>query len=81
MSSTEEAPEDMVDTAQAGGLGEIIPEPLMPIWSRIEAIQEFRETHGDTYVTVLELLTGIALAAGYVWWMYIYLLGGTTTTI
>lgn len=81
MSSNKEAPEDMVDTSQAGGLGEIIPDPLMPVWRRIELVQEFRETHGDTYVTVLELLTGIALTAGYVWWAALYLIGESAAPI
>lgn len=76
MSSNDEAPEDQVDTANVGGLGELIPEPLMPVWSRIQLVQEFRETHGDTYVTVLEALTAIALTVGYIYWAYLYFLGG-----
>ncbi|QIO20903.1 hypothetical protein [Haloarcula sp. JP-L23] len=79
MSSTDESPEAMAESSmeKAGGLGEIIPEPLMPVWRRIELIQSFRETHGERYVAVLELLTAAALIVGYVWWMYLYLLGGS----
>jgi hypothetical protein len=66
-----DAPEDGVET-QPGGLDELIPEPLMPAWRRFELIQEFRETHSDTYVTVLEVLTALVLAAGYAWWAYLY---------
>ncbi len=77
MSSTDDAPEDMVDTSNVGGLGELVPEPLMPLWQRIETVQAFRETHGETYVTILEAITAIVLAGGYLWWAYLYLLGGS----
>lgn len=76
MSSKDQAPEDSVDTSQAGGLGEIIPEPLMPVWRRVETVQSFRETHGDRYVAVLELLTAVALTGGYVWWLTLFLASG-----
>lgn len=76
MSPSREAPEDQVDTSDVGGLAEVIPEPLMPVWRQIEKIQSFRETHGNTYVTALEILTAIALAVGYVWWVYLYFFGG-----
>lgn len=81
MSSSRKAPEDQVDTTDVGGLDEIIPEPLVPVWRRIELIQQFRETHGDTYVTVLEALTAIALALGYVWWAFLYFFGSDIVTI
>lgn len=79
MSSTDKSPEARAEESmeQAGGLGEIVPEPLMPVWRRIEAIQTFRETYGDRYVSVLELLTAIVLTLGYIWWLYLYLLGGS----
>lgn len=67
-----DAPKDGVEPGQAGGLDELIPESLMPLWRRFELIQAFRETHGDTYVTVLEVLTALVLAAGYAWWAYLY---------
>jgi hypothetical protein len=76
MSPSREAPEDQVDTSDVGGLAEVIPDPLLPVWRRIELIQEFRRTHGDTYVTVLEILTAIALAVGYGWWVLLYFTGG-----
>lgn len=76
MSPSREAPEDQVDTSDVGGLEEVVPEPLMPIWRRIELIQSFREAHSDTYVTALEVLTAIALAVGYAWWVYLYFVGG-----
>lgn len=72
MSPNREAPEDQVETSDVGGLEEVVPEPLMPVWRQIEHIQSFRETHGNTYVTALEILTAVALAAGYVWWVYLY---------
>ncbi|KDS90972.2 hypothetical protein FK85_07800 [Halorubrum saccharovorum] len=58
---------------QAGGLGEIVPKPLMPAWNQVEKIQAFRKTHGEKYVGVLELLTAITLTVGYVWWLLIFL--------
>ncbi len=76
MSPQQEAPEDQVDTSDVGGLEEVVPEPLMPVWKRIQLIQDFREAHSDTYVRVLEVLTAIALAVGYVWWVYLYFFGG-----
>lgn len=75
MSSSDDSPEAVAEESmqQAGGLGEVIPEPLMPIWRQIEKIQAFRSTHGDKYVGVLELLTALALTIGYVWWVLLYL--------
>jgi len=73
--SDDDSPEAVAEQSmqQAGGLGELIPEPLMPVWNRVEKVQAFRRTHGETYVDVLELLTALALAGGYVWWLLIYL--------
>jgi len=81
--SSDESPEDIVASSaeKAGGLGEIIPESLMPIWRRVQLIQDFRETHGDKYVAVLEFITAAALVGGYVWWTYLYLLGGSGAPI
>ncbi|MFC5279063.1 hypothetical protein ACFPM1_09885 [Halorubrum rubrum] len=81
MSSTKDSTEDQIDTSEVGGLEEIVPEPLMPVWKRIELVQQFRETHGNTYVTVLEALTAIVLAAGYLWWAYIYFIADNAVTI
>lgn len=73
--SADDSPEAVAEESmqQAGGLGEIIPEPLMPAWRQVEKVQAFRRTHGETYVGVLELLTALALTAGYVWWLLIFL--------
>ena len=73
--SDDDSPEAVAEQSmqQAGGLGELIPEPLMPVWNQVEKVQAFRRTHGETYVGVLELLTALALAGGYVWWLLIYL--------
>lgn len=79
MSSSRDAPEDQVNTSDVGGLAEVVPEPLMPVWRRIELVQSFREAHSDTYVTALEVLTAIALAIGYAWWAYLYFFGGAIT--
>jgi hypothetical protein len=73
--SDDDSPEAVAEQSmqQAGGLGELIPEPLMPVWNRVEKLQAFRRTHGEKYVGALELLTALALGAGYVWWLLIYL--------
>lgn len=81
MSSTDDVPEDGVETSNAGGLGELVPESLMPVWRRIETIQAFRETHSDTYIKVLEAITAIVLTVGYLWWIYLYMLGGSGAPI
>lgn len=75
MSSEEQAPEDMVDTESAGGLGELIPEPLEPLWRPVAAFYEFRRTHSDTYIRILEALTALVLTVGYVWWLYLFVTG------
>ena len=79
MSASDTSPEDVAESSmeKAGGLGEIIPEPLMPVWRRIERLQAFREVHGERYVAVLEILTAATLIIGYVWWLYLYPLGGS----
>ncbi len=75
MSSEEQAPEDVADTDAAGGLGEIIPEPLEPLWRPVDRFYEFRRTHGETYINVLEALTGLVLTVGYAWWLYLFFTG------
>jgi len=72
-SNRREDPEDQVDTSNVGGLEEVLPEPLRPFWAPIARIQAFREKWGDTYTGVLELVVGIGLAVGYVWWLVMYL--------
>jgi hypothetical protein len=73
--SDDDSPEAVAEQSaqQAGGLGEIIPDPLMPAWRQVEKVQAFRRTHGEKYVGVLELLTALALTGGYVWWLLIFL--------
>lgn len=73
MSEHREDPEDQVDTTDVGGLGEVLPEPLKPLWVPVERIQEFRETWGDTYTGVLEVIVGLGLTLGYVYWLILYL--------
>lgn len=68
--SADDTPEN--SGAQAGGLGEVIPEPLLPVWRRIELVQAFRRTHGETYVGALKTLTALVLAAGYGWWLLVF---------
>ncbi|MFW6317699.1 MAG: hypothetical protein ACOC06_04435 [Halorubrum sp.] len=73
--SSDDSPESIAEESaqQAGGLGEVVPEPLLPVWSQVEKVQAFRRTHGDKYVGALELLTALALTGGYVWWLLIFL--------
>ncbi|KOX98205.1 MULTISPECIES: hypothetical protein [Halorubrum] len=73
--SDDDSPEAVAEQSaqQAGGLDEIIPEPLLPVWNQVEKVQAFRRTHGSKYVGALELLTALALTGGYVWWLLIYL--------
>ena len=73
--SDDDSPESIAEESaqQAGGLGEIIPEPLMPVWNQVEKVQAFRRTHGEKYVGALELLTALTLTGGYVWWLLIFL--------
>jgi hypothetical protein len=60
-------------SANASDLGELLPESLLPVWRRIEAIQTFRRTYGNWYTGVLEALTALALTAGYLYWLFLYL--------
>jgi hypothetical protein len=47
----------------------------MPAWRRLESIQEFRRTYGSTYTGVLEAITAAVLIGGYVWWLYLFVVG------
>mgnify|MGYP000188682458 CR=1 FL=1 len=73
--SNDESPEAVAEESMqnAGGLGEVVPEPLMPAYRQLEKIQQFRETYGDRYTNALELLTGLLLIVGYLWWLVLYL--------
>jgi hypothetical protein len=73
--SAEEAAEQDVDTEAVGGLGEILPEPLRPLWRPVGAVQEFRRTHSDTYITAMEVVVAAMLTGGYVWWLYLFVTG------
>lgn len=76
MSSPRQDPTDEVDTENVGGLDELIPQPLMPVWTRIERFQQFRETHGETYTKILEGIVAAVLIGGYVYWLYLFFVGG-----
>ncbi|MFC6765687.1 hypothetical protein [Natrinema soli] len=71
-SRSDEPPEEMVDTENVGGLEEILPPQLMPIWSRVQLIQDFRDTHGKTYISIMEAIVAIGLTAGYLYWLTLY---------
>lgn len=63
-------------TAEVGGLEEVLPEPLLPLYARYERIEEFRATHGDTYVGILEAIVALVLIGGYLYWLYLFFLAG-----
>lgn len=73
--SAEDAAERDVDTESVGGLDEVLPEPLRPLWRPVERFQGFRRAYGDTYVTAAEAIVAALLAGGYVWWLYLFLTG------
>ena len=60
----------------AGGLDEILPDSLVPIYEKWLLIDQFRETHGDTYTGILEAIVGAVLIAGYVYWLYLFFVVG-----
>lgn len=76
MSSPQQDPTDEVDTESVGGLDELIPESLVPVWTRIERFQAFRETHGPTYTKALEAIVAALLIGGYVYWLYLFFVVG-----
>ena len=59
-----------------GGLDEILPDSLVPIYEKWLLIDQFRETHGDTYTGILEAIVGAVLIAGYVYWLYLFFVVG-----
>lgn len=71
-SSSDENPEEMVDTENVGGLEEIIPPWLMPVWSRVQLIQDFRDAHGKKYVKFMEAIIAIVLTGGYLYWLTLF---------
>lgn len=72
MSSTSKRADEEGTETEVGGLGEILPEPLQPLWRPIERIQRFRHTYGNTYVTALEAIVAVVLIGGYLWWLYLF---------
>ncbi|SEV86390.1 hypothetical protein [Natrinema salifodinae] len=66
-------PEEAVDTENVGGLEEIVPPRLMPIWRRIQLIQDFRSAYGRTYVKFAEAIIALVLTGGYLYWLSLYL--------
>lgn len=76
VTSAEEAAERTeIRTEEISGLGELLPEPLRPLWRPVEAIQGFRRAHGERYIKVLEALLAAILIGGYVWWAYLFFTG------
>lgn len=73
MSSSDDPPEDVVDTENVSGLDELIPPRLIPIWSRVRLIQDFRGAHGEKYVKFMEAIIAVVLTAGYAYWLSLYL--------
>lgn len=75
MSSNDESPEAVAEESMqdAGGLEEVVPEPLMPAYRQLEKVQSFRETYGERYTNALELLTGLILTGAFVWWVVLFL--------
>lgn len=69
-------PEVDPDDLNVGGLNEILPESLLPVYHQLERVQSFRETYGPTYTTYLEALLAIALIGGYVYWLYLFFMAG-----
>lgn len=72
MSSTKESTEDAVDTEDVGGLGEILPAPLQPLWVPIARFQTFRQNYSDIYISIFEGILAIILIVGYLWWFYLF---------
>ncbi|QLG63643.1 hypothetical protein [Halorarum salinum] len=75
-SKTAEAAEEHADVENVGGLEEVLPDPLLPVYDRFRLVQEFRETHGDSYTKVLEGIVALVLTGGYVYWLYLFFLAG-----
>ncbi|WP_226010952.1 hypothetical protein [Halomicrobium salinisoli] len=76
VTSAEAAAEEHVDTEGVGNLGDILPDPLKPLYRPVEDFYAFRETHGETYVSIMEGIVALALTGGYVWWLFLFLTGG-----
>jgi len=68
---SEEPPEENV-----GGLDEILPPSLMPIYDGYLRIETFRDTYGETYTGIMEAIVAIVLIGGYLYWLYLFFLAG-----
>ncbi|MGM0398629.1 MAG: hypothetical protein ACQEQY_06500 [Halobacteriota archaeon] len=64
------------DPAPKGDFREVLPESLHPVYSRWLLVQEFRETHGDSYTGILESIVAFVLIGGYVYWLYLFFVVG-----
>lgn len=62
----------MADTQEVSGFEEFVPAPLMPLWNRFQAVQDFRATHGDSYTKVLEGIVAVVLTGGYLYWLFLF---------
>ncbi|MFC6719224.1 hypothetical protein ACFQGT_02925 [Natrialbaceae archaeon GCM10025810] len=72
----DDPPEIDPDDLEVGGLDELLPAPLLPVYRQFERVQDFRETHGPTYTSYLEAILAVALIGGYVYWLYLFLVAG-----
>lgn len=68
---------DDIDVDDVGGLGEVLPEPLVPIYERLQLIQQFRENYGPTYTTILEAIIAALLIGGYLYWLFLFFVIGS----
>lgn len=64
------------ESAPKGDLREVLPESLHPLYERWLLVEEFRATHGSTYIGVLEAIVALVLIGGYVYWLYLFLVAG-----
>ncbi|QIB74322.1 hypothetical protein G3I44_08525 [Halogeometricum borinquense] len=63
-------------TENVGGFEAFVPESLMPIWNRFQAVQRFRETYGEIYTSVLEGIVAVILTSGFLYWLFLFLIAG-----
>ena len=75
-STTEEAAEVEESVESVGNLGEILPDPLQPLYLPIAALNDFRATHGETYIKILEGIVALVFIVGYVYWLYLFFVAG-----
>lgn len=68
---SDETPEENV-----GGLDEILPPSLMPIYNGYLRIENFRSTYGETYTGIMEAIVALVLILGYIYWLYLFFIAG-----